>query len=83
MTDVLYICLTLLVALGFVMKRSVFGGVHWPHGMCAGLGGGGTGRLNGLVWRGQWEPQHDPGPLSGSLPSDAGCNSISTLAVRE
>ena len=82
MTDVLYICLTLLVTLRFVMKRSVCGGVHWPRGMCAGQGGGGTGGLNGLVRRGQWEPRQDPGPLTGSLPSGAGRSGVSVPAVR-
>lgn len=48
MTDVLYICLTLLVTRRFVMKCSVCGGVHRPRGTCAGRGGGGTGGIERL-----------------------------------
>lgn len=65
------------------MKCSVCGGVHRPRGTCAGQGGGGTGGIERLVQRGQWEPRHDPGPLAVSLPGGAGCSGISILAVQE
>lgn len=63
------------------MKRSVCGSVHRPCGTCAGQGGGGMGGLNGLVWRGQQEPRHNPGHLAGSLLSGAGRSSVSVLAA--
>lgn len=50
------------------MKCSVCGAVHWAGGW------------GGLVWRGWEEPQHDPGPLSGSPHSGVGHRGISIPA---